>query len=299
MQIWSDLEANPGLLLHGSFGLKLTSLVNEMESNSTDQEQAQIHDKRLNIIMQRDMPMAIKFWEADHVLLQSERELLARELFNINSFTASGALAVSMGMLAGPTILDRLVRRRIGPTGRLPPHMPIRAPLMKSPLLSLGLGVIGFQLALTVGVYALFKIKRRSLSKEANEGSSEAEKSRRLLNVWNAIPWPQSMFWGQYYEITSRDPAFKMKDPRTLTEEDIHRPYYRPNSEPIGFDKSKQKEEKDTSEWQHLREINFPNATALESDQADLENDLFPSLEQKNSTSSKPKSRWDEIREGK
>lgn len=269
-----------------------------MDGQTNDQEQAQLHDKRLSIIMQRDMPMAIKFWEADHVLKQEDRKTLAQDLFNINSFAVSGALAVSMGMLAGPTIQDRIVRRRIGPTGKLPPNMPLRPPLFKSPLLSLGMGIIGFQAVLTLSVFTLFSLKRSSVSKEANSGSAEAEKAGRLLNVWNAIPWPQSMFWGQYYEITSRDPGFTMKDPRTLTEEDVHRPYYRPESEVIGFGKPQEPAQKDTSEWQHLREINFPNATK-HTDQADLDNDLFPNFDESKSTNSKPRSRWDEIREGK
>lgn len=275
-----------------------------MSSSDTDQahgEHVSKHAHRsLGLDPFRDQAKVLKFWEADHLLKPQERKQIAQDLDAFGRASASWALASSMIVLFVPTIQDRLIRYRAGKPTNLPNNVPIKAPLFKSPFKSIFLSIITFEVMMNINLYTYFQVKRKDMALLA-ASETPPDKFTRMKTVWDLIPMTHAPFWARYYDLTSKNASFIMRDPRTLTKDDLHKPHYIPEAaqrRPIGFGNStKQEQTDDNSEWKHLRDINFPKSEVPEStlqEQLDEADDVFPIAEE-----SKPKSRWDEIREGK
>lgn len=285
------------------------SVAGEQMGGSEAQEAVQRFQERkkeLSADPMRGADHGIEFYEADHVLSQDDRTKIAEDLAAVAIPGVQNGILSSCIAIAFPTIRENMreymKNKQTPPT---PGTTPRRLPMFRYPFLSLGLGMFSFQAFLLGTFYWKTHQKKKELSQNIEEGK-DVETNRRLLSIWNIIPFSNVLFWLRYYSLSADDPSFIMKDPRKVTKEDIHEVHYSPKllgSQFVG----KNEPEPSLPHWQQIRQEHgfVPEADHLKNNkdselqsqsQPNFDTDFQGEEELQQEDLLKPQSKWDQIR---
>ncbi|KAI3404169.2 hypothetical protein KGF56_003069 [Candida oxycetoniae] len=143
---------------------------------------------------------SIDFYEADRQLTVEDRLRLTKELQSI--LVSNNLIGYSAGMvgLLVPTIYYKLIKKQ----------SPNKLSFIQKPLFSFFFGFANMMVVSSI-------VERRSYYDVLNNGTL----NDRQLNVWKRMDWQKVPAFFYYYLKSSKDPRFKLRDPRSITVDPI------------------------------------------------------------------------------
>ncbi|KAI5960021.1 hypothetical protein KGF57_001965 [Candida theae] len=169
----------------------------------------------------QQLQASIDFYEADSKLTPEDREKLKQELQSV--LVSNNLIGYSAGMigLITPTIYYRLIKKQT----------PSKLSFIQKPFLSFFLGLANMIAVSTI-------VQRKSF----NDKISSGELSGAQLNAWKHMEWHNIGAFYYYYLKSSKDPKYKLQDPRTVTVDPATRRVVEPSPDKVSFDPQVYKE---------------------------------------------------------
>ncbi|CAK9686316.1 hypothetical protein FOB58_004898 [Candida parapsilosis] len=182
---------------------------------------------------------SIDFYEADSKLTPEDRLKLKQELQSV--LVSNNLIGYSAGMigLITPTIYYKLIKKQT----------PSKLSFIQKPFLSFFLGLANMMVVSTI-------VQRKSFNDKITSG----ELNGPQLDAWKHMEWHNVGAFYYYYLKSSKDPKYKLQDPRTVTVDPKARRIIEPSPDKVSFDPQVYKEKE-----YHQRDggANFVNSVGL------------------------------------
>ncbi|CCG21965.1 hypothetical protein CORT_0B02500 [Candida orthopsilosis Co 90-125] len=181
---------------------------------------------------------SIDFYEADSKLSPEDRLKLKQELQSV--LVSNNLIGYSAGMigLITPTIYYKLIKKQT----------PSKLSFIQKPFLSFFLGLANMIVVSTI-------VQRKSFNNKITSG----ELNGPQLDAWKHMEWHNVGAFYYYYLKSSKDPKYKLQDPRTVTIDPKARRVIEPSPDKVSFDPQVYKEK----EFHQKDGANFVNGVGL------------------------------------
>lgn len=211
---------------------------NTMTDRNTDANPTEYNYLKSRLSLEQ-FQASIDFYEADSKLTPEDRLKLKQELQSV--LVSNNLIGYSAGMigLITPTIYYKLIKKQT----------PSKLSFIQKPFLSFFLGLANMMVVSTI-------VQRKSFNDKITSG----ELNGPQLDAWKHMEWHNVGAFYYYYLKSSKDPKYKLQDPRTVTVDPKARRIIEPSPDKVSFDPQVYKEKE-----YHQRDggANFVNSVGL------------------------------------
>ncbi|KAI5970821.1 hypothetical protein CANMA_000109 [Candida margitis] len=188
----------------------------------------------------QQLQASIDFYEADSKLTPEDRLKLKQELQSV--LVSNNLIGYSAGMvgLITPTVYYKLIKKQT----------PSKLSFIQKPFLSFFLGLANMMVVSSI-------VQRKSF----NDKISSGDLNGAQLDAWKHMEWHNVGAFYYYYLKSSKDPKYKLKDPRAVSVDPKTRRIVEPSPDKVSFDPQVYKEKEFHND--HREGTNFVNGVGL------------------------------------
>lgn len=196
----------------------------------------------LHKLTPRQFDASVKFYEADHQLLQDDRKVIADDLQNVVFTTALYGYGAAATTFLIPTAYYNYTQRNSVNRHRVRPV----PGLIKRPFIS-------FLTGLTFMLLTNQQVCKYKFLLQIQEAEQTSEKRAQ---VWKAMDYHQASLFYLYYRKTAENPDFIVQDPRLFNSNSMHKVHYDPPKDEHFTSTFSLAKGEELSHWDQIRMAN-------------------------------------------